>query len=277
MSGVISGCHNAERDGGTRDAAKHPTMPRTAPKTEPSSPDVSRAQAEEACWWCIHSSSGRAPTAHQSQKETRSRGSMSHSNCRDSNPASTDSKAHRRATIYPARSPRTVTHQARSGGCRVRTLYRPPPFLREGRGQSWSSSWNPRHAQPPPHSLSPGRGGDVVIFFYVQAFCFFTSQFTENTCALLLKSKKSLLQGSCQTTGPTQSLGRGKIRQPRAERVGRRSPRRSVWKSHRPGIPLPGTPRGERTAPERSDKVQTPQSTHMASAGDTLVPCPVSL
>lgn len=57
------------------------------------------------------------------------------------------------------------------------------PSLWESRGQSWSLS-KPMLRQSA-DSLSLG-GGNMVIFFYVQGFCFFIFQFTENTFVLLL-------------------------------------------------------------------------------------------
>lgn len=113
-------------------------------------------------------------------------------------------------------------------------------------------------------------------FFYVQAFCFFTSQFTENTSALLLKSKKSLLQGSCQTTGPTQSLGRGKILQTKAERVTGTVPHAASGKATGQGSPSQEHPeeKGQHLSARTRSKHLNQPTWHLQGTPWSHVLCP---
>lgn len=140
--------------------------------------------------------------------------------------------------------------------------------LRESRGQSWSFSSKPTLRQ---HADGLSRGGDVVMFD-VQAFCFLIFQFTENTFVLLLKTKKSFSQGSCQTAGPHPKAWPWREPAPQRREGQPARPPCSVRKSHKLVMPRPEIPKenGQHLSTRRHlEKVQTPQSTQVASPGNT--------
>lgn len=112
-----------------------------------------------------------------------------------------------------------------------------------------------------------------VVMFYVQAFCFLIFQFTEDTFVLLLKTKKSFSQGSSQTAGPhpNKGLALGRACTP-AQRGSTCTAPVPCPEEPQAGDAMPRNTRGERTAPEPLEKVQTPPSTQVASPGNTRTP-----